>query len=251
MAPEASGQAVSPRPTSRLQRRNGEGQTAVAERARRPGRLKGLPQPTTAFRRARGSQFQRALDPLRRRRPLRHRGGAERARERAPRARAARGSRTGPATPSSRSRRAGSAGTRRAASGRAAPPAARSAASIASAVNGSTLASARSAASSSARRRTGRPSSYDVVEEEPGERGKVAELLDLLLHERRRLVHQLRVPVVALLAEVQQRARARTRPAGARAGRRRSSSRASGSRTRRGWTARARGRSARPARRAT
>ena len=43
--------------------------------------------------------------------------------------------------------------------------------------------------------------------------------------------HELRVPVVALLAEPERRARARTRPAAARAGRRRSSSRASRSRT--------------------
>src|SRR5581483_8437812 len=43
----------------------------------------------------------------------------------------------------------------------------------------------------------------DVVEEEAREAREVAELRDLLLHERRRLPDELRVPVVALLAEIQ------------------------------------------------
>ena len=84
----------------------------------------------------------------------------------------------------------------------------------------------------------------------PGEARELAEPPDLLLHDRRGRAHALLGPVDALLAQVADEARPRTRPARARAGRRRSSSRASRSRRSPGSSRRARARSARPARRA-
>ena len=74
-----------------------------------------------------------------------------------------------------------------------------------------------------------------VAEEEAREAGKLRQPRDLLLHERRRVRDELGVPVVAVLAEPEDepvRVLLRRR---ARGGRRRSSSRASRSRTAPGW----------------
>ena len=111
--------------------------------------------------------------------------------------------------------------------------AARSAVSIASAVNGSSVGERRrappraSAPPPSSSAGSGSTSS----KKKPANAGELAEPRDLLLHERRRPRDAARRPSRSRARRARGRARARTPAAGARGGRRRSSSRASRSRT--------------------
>ena len=197
-----------------------------------------LPTPTPQFRRRAWRTFQRALDPL----------GAAAAAAYAATAALSRASvfsrpsssmlsnRPGETFEPVTATRIGWKPCRGFRPSRSATP--RSAASIASAVNGSTLGERRRAPPRARRAAVelGRIG-LDVVEEEAGERGELAEPRDLLLHERRRLARRAPRPS----RSPARRARATSacgvaRPAAARAGTRRSSSRASRSRTAPGST---------------